>query len=455
MMAYFRRVRPAFTILAGLVAGVGLIALFVVNRQVPTHDETAPMVPTLAVIEVQPAAFRLEARGHGVARPAETWQAIANVAGRVVERHPDLASGTLLPAGTLLLALDPSRYRLAIASAEAELAGLAAERSQLDTEEKTTRLLLELERERLALAEQELSRFEQLAPSGAVSQSRLDEQRRATLAQRQAVATLDNQRRLIPSRRHRLDAQAEQTATRLDQARRDLEDTRFVAPYDLRLGEVEAEMHQNVSVGQRLFQADSIEAAEIEARIPITMLRRLMMAVPHPMRREGALDIGEWLDFPAIRAEVFLVGVEGVTWPGRVTRVASGLDPDTRTARVVVMVDAPYRGAEPPLRPILQRDMYVRVRLSAESPAPLLVVPAAAVHQGEVYVVDAHDRLERRRVEVAFTQRDLAVIREGLAPGERVIVDDPAPALGGMRLVPRRDDALALRLRQIAAGELR
>lgn len=440
-------------ILAGLVVGVGLGALFVVNRQTPTHDETARLTPTLAVIEVQPLPFRLEAHGHGVARPAETWLATANVAGRVVERHPDLESGKLLPAGALLLVLDPSRYRLAIAAAEAELASLAAEQAQLDTEERNTRLLLDLERERLALAEQELARIERLVASGSVSRSLRDEQHRATLAQRQAVATLDNQQRLIPTRRQRLTAQIEQATTRQDQARQDLADTRFVAPYDLRLGEVEVELHQNVAVGQRLFQADSIDAAEVEARIPITLLRRLMAAVPHATQRDGALDLGDWLDFSAIRAEVFLVGVDGVAWPGRVTRVASGLDPATRAVRVVVVVDEPYRHARPPSRPFLQRDMYVRVRLSAASPEPLLVVPAAAVHQGEAYVVDADDRLQRRQVEVAFEQRDLAVIRAGLAPGERVIVDDPVPALDGMRLVPRRDEERALHLQRSAAGE--
>jgi len=443
----------ALMILAGLLVGVGLIVLFVVNRQIPTHGETAPEVPALAVIEVQPVAFRLEARGHGVANPAETWQAITNVAGRVVERHPDLASGSLLPADTLLLALDPSRYLLAAAEAEAELASLSAEQAQLTVEKENTQLLLELERERLALVEQQLSRFERLFDTGSVSRSQLDEQRRTTLAQRHAVESLENQQRLIPSRLQRLDAQVDRTATRLEQARQDLEDTRFIAPYDLRIGDVEVEMHQHVGVGKRMFQADSIEAAEVEARIPLTMLRRLMAAVPHPERREDALDISEWLDFSAIRAEVFLVGVEDVEWSGHVTRVASGLDPDTRTARVVVMVYEPYRGADPPVCPVLQRDMFVRVRLSVEHPEPLLVVPASAVHQGEVYLVDAHDRLERRKVEVAFEQRDLAVIRQGLAPGDLVIVDDPVPALDGMQVVPHRDDDLALLLQRIAAGE--
>lgn len=453
MTVFFKSMGRGLMVLAGLLVGVALLVLFVVNRQIPTHGEVAQGVPALAVIEVQPVAFRLEARGHGVARPAETWQAIANVAGRVVERHPDLASGSLLPADTLLLVLDPSRYRLAAAEAEAELANLAADRAQLTAEGANTHRLLELERERLALAEQELSRIERLFDTGAVSRSQFDEQRRATLAQRYAVESLENQQRLIPSRQQRLVAQVDRATTRLEQARQDIEDTRFMAPYDLRMGDVEVEMHQHVGVGKRLFQADSIEAAEVEARIPLTMLRRLMAAVPHPERREDALDISEWLDFSAIRAEVFLIGVEDVEWSGRVTRVASGLDPDTRTARVVVMVDEPYRGADPPARPVLQRDMFVHVRLSAEHPEPLLVVPASAVHQGEVYLVDAHDRLERRKVEVAFEQRDLAVIRRGLAPGDLVIVDDPVPALGGMQLAPHRDDDLALLLQRIAAGE--
>lgn len=188
----FRNLSRGFLALAGLAAGLILAVLFVLTGRGPGHDETASRVPTLGVIEVRALDFRLEARGHGVARPAETWQATANVPGRVVKRHPGLESGTLLPEGTLLLALDPSRYELAIAEAEAELSSLSAEQEQLDREEANTRRLLELERERLELAEQELERIESLVSTGSVSRSRHDEQRRATVAQRQAVASLEN-----------------------------------------------------------------------------------------------------------------------------------------------------------------------------------------------------------------------------------------------------------------------
>lgn len=442
MRSSIRRLGRGLAVLIGVAVGVALLVVLVANRQAPERQEAAASATPVRVVEVRPLDLRLEARGHGVARPAETWQAVANVSGRVVERHPELESGTLLPEGTLLVALDPSRYELAIAEAEAELAGLTGELAQLEAEEENTRRLLGLEQQALALAERELSRIERLAAGGSVSTSRRDEQRRSTLGQRLAVASLENSLALLPARREVLKAQRERAAVRLAQARRDLTDTRIKAPYDLRLGEVAVERHQFVGIGQQLFEADSLEAAEVEAHIPIAMMRRLLGAILPDEPFGQGLDLGERLDFSAVKAELFLTGAEGVGWSGELVRVASGLDPATRTVRAVVRVDHPYRDARPPDRPPLQRDMYVRTRLSAPSPEPRLVIPASAVHQGEVWLVDADRRLERREVGVAFEQGNLAVIATGLAPGERVVVDDLPAAIAGMALAPRRDEAL-------------
>ncbi|MDA3869542.1 MAG: efflux transporter periplasmic adaptor subunit, partial [Gammaproteobacteria bacterium] len=400
MKLSFKHIGRPLMVAGGLVVGVGLLALLMINRQVPMHGETGPSVPVLAVIEVQAVDFLLEARGHGVSRAAHFWQASANVPGRVVEQHPQLESGALLPEGTLLLALDPSRYQLAIVELEAEMASLSAERAMLGTENDNTRRLLKLEKERLALSEQELSRIEQLLESNSVSRSVRDEQYRATVAQRQSVVKLENELTLLPARRDYVDAQLERAAIRLQQAKEDLADTRFVAPYDLRISEVEIDLHQHAAVGQRLFRADSIEAAEIEAHIPLSMLRRLMGNVPRTALSAEALDISEWPDFSVIGAEVRLAETLNTSWPARVTRIASGLDLTTRTARVVVTVDAPYKNVAPPERPALQPGMYLQVRLTVKSREPRLVVPSTAVHNNEVYrVVD--DRLERSPVSVA------------------------------------------------------
>lgn len=448
-----RRWGHGLLIASGLAIGILLIVIFVANRQAPSRGYGALMTPTVRVVEVKSLPFVTEARGYGTARPARTWQAIANVPGRVVARHPGLESGTLLAKDTLLLEIDPSRYRLAEAEIQAQLASLAAEQAQLEMEAENTHRLVTLERERLALAEQERSRIERLAATGAVSRSRQDEQRRATLAQRQTVQSLENELQLIPSRRQRLEAEIDRTTTRLDQARQDLADTRVKAPYDLRLGEVEAEMYQYINAGQRLFRAEGIEAADVVAQVPMNMLRRLLGTQTVRDADDEVLDIAERLDFSAIDAEVTLVAGEGARWPARVVRIANGLDPATRTAQVVVRVDEPYRQVAPLTHPALVRDMYVQVRLAASSPAPLLVIPAAAVHQGEVYVVDSDQRLARRSVRVAFEQHDLAVVAEGLEVGDSVIVDDLVPAINGMTIEPRRDEELAQSLRRQALGD--
>lgn len=453
MKALSGRMTRTTMVVIGLVVGIGLAVLLITNRQAPTHGDSAPPVSRLTVIVAEPVAFQLEARGYGVSRAASSWQASANVPGRVVERHPELESGSLIREGTLLLALDPSRYQLAIAEVNAEKASLSAELAQLDTEEANTKRLLDLEQERLVLSEQELSRIERLSDSGSVSQSRRDEQYRATVAQRQAVAKLENELALIPARRELIDAQLDRAETRLEQANQDLKDTRFKAPYDLRIASVDIDLHQHAAVGQRLFRADSIEAAEIEAHIPFAMMRRLMAGVLDEASPASAMEISERLDFSAISAEARLAAAPTIRWPARVSRVSSGLDPKTRAVRVVVTVDDPYDNVAPPDHPPLQPGMYLQVSLTIMNPSELLVVPAVAVHDGELYLATEDDRLQRQTVTVAFQQNDLAVISQGLEAGDRVIIDDPIPALDGMRIEPRRDKALERRMRARARGE--
>ena len=81
-----------------------------------------------------------------------------------------------------------------------------------------------------------------------------------------------------------------------------------------------------------------------------------------------------------------------------------------------------------------------------------MVIPVSALHDGNVHVVDAGNRLRIRPVTVEFTQSDLCVIREGLSPGEQVVVSDVSPAIDGMLLKTTEDAELKARLVAQAAG---
>jgi hypothetical protein len=96
--------------------------------------------------------------------------------------------------------------------------------------------------------------------------------------------------------------------------------------------------------------------------------------------------------------------------------------------------------------------MFVEVDLRAAPVTVGGVVPATAVHDGHLYVLDDDDRLRLRPVTPLARQGDLVVLGEDWPPGTRVVVSDLIPAVAGMRLAPQPDDALAARLAEQAAG---
>ena len=301
-------------------------------------------------------------------------------------------------------------------------------------------LLLELENERLILAETDLSRTRSLVASGAVPQASLDTQLRATLQQRQAVQTLQNQASIIPIQLSRLKAQKERTLSKRGQVESDLADTKFYAPFDLRVNEVKVELYQYINPGQVLFTGDSTDKSEVVLQVPMPNLRRVLSELPS----EDDQDVA------ALDAYVQLVGSDQ-TWDASVIRIANGIDPATRTVRVVLSIQQPGDMADPVDNPPLPKGMYVEGILRYAASEPRMIVPQEAIHEGWVYLVDTDSRLVRREIDVDYYQDGMAIIRSGLNEGETVILDDIVPAITGILLDPKRDFAAEEALKATAA----
>jgi multidrug efflux pump subunit AcrA (membrane-fusion protein) len=444
-----------------LIAGIAFVVVMVKLKQPPERAVGQVAATPVTTLEVTPLILRAEARGYGQVLPARSWKAVANVGGRITWKHPDLESGNLISRGTRLLQIDPTRYELAEASARADIAGLAAERRQLDQEEQNTRELLELENRRLALAQRELERANTLVDRGALSETRFDEQQRATLQQQQAVQSLNNQLNLVPVRKDTLNARMARSESALASAREDLEDTRFEAPWDMRVHQSEVETGQQVSPNQILFVADDITAAEATVQLQLSALRRVVSQLPgakapktdNNEAHQGFTDFHRQLPLDSLTVRVHPTGAPDSHWTGKLTRVTGSLDPATRTIQAVITVEEPYRNANPPARPPLVRNMFVQATIAAPTPAPVIVVPASAIHQGEVYLADRDDRLQRQPVTLAWQQGELAVVSDGLKSGDRLILDDLVPAIEGTLLSPRPDEQTRQWLRKTVTGE--
>jgi len=422
--------RALLRLLLALAIGAGIAVLLVMTGPAPDrldHVETAVPVriTTAQAVPVAPMAV-----GYGFSRPARTWSAVASVRGTVIETHPDSTEGRFIPAGEMVLRIDPGDYELALAEADADLATLRAEADQLAAEQANLQAVLGIERNRLALAEQDLERIRQLVGQGAAAQARLDDQERATLTFRRTVQELENALVLIPVQQARLQAQMARTETRLARAARELAQTEIVAPFDMRVAEIQVEAFQFVNAGQTLLTGEGTDRAEIVAQVPIEQFRRVVAAV---LGETGLAPLAQMhtADIAAIAAEVRLVGSDTV-WPARIEQVQTGLDARTRTVQAVVSVDDPYDFGEGGVP--LVRNMYLEVTLTGPERAPAVTLPDAAVHAGRVLIIGADDRLDLRAVEIAFRQDGVAVLRAGVAPGERVVLDDLVPAIAGTLL---------------------
>ena len=101
---------------------------------------------------------------------------------------------------------------------------------------------------------------------------------------------------------------------------------------------------------------------------------------------------------------------------------------------LVARVDDPYARHTERMSP-LPSGLFVEAEIAGRELAGVFVLPAAAVRDGDtVYVVDAEDRLQGRSVEVVRRDRERAVVRKGLEPGERVVVSPLRAVSDGMRL---------------------
>lgn len=409
-------------VLPPLILAVAVFVWAAKSKAPPAKADLGEPTWKVRVVEVPSVTLVPEVVGHGTVQPERVWDAVAEVAGQVIETHERLRNGSILPAGSLLLRIDPATYELELAQLEAELAELVAR-------EQNARASLTIDQGNVALAEKDLARQQGLATRGNTSESQVDRAEQAMLTLRQAVQSQKNILALVPAQRRLLEA-------RIAQARLDLDNTTIRAPFDLRIANLQVEESQYVATGATLLEGDAIDRVEIVAQVSPAHMRALLMnqQVVDATTRVVGEDLPDLFGLdPVVRLDM---GNTHATWPGRFVRMSDTVDPKTRTVGVVVAVDDPYKNVQPRLRPPLVKGMFVEVLLRGRPQPNRIIVPRSAIRGGSVYVVDDESRLEIRPVDVLFAQDSVSVIGDGLNAGETLVVSDLMPVVEGMLLDP-------------------
>lgn len=438
-----------------LASGILVFVIMVKTRQQPIKNPVQERATAVRAIEAKLTPVVPRALGYGYIQPGQVWDAVAEVSGKVVELTPEFKRGTVLRKGAVLMRIDPSDSGFVREQSEAEVLRIKAEISKLNQSEKDTRRQLEVQKGQLALVAKDLERNQKLVEQGVISQSEVDSQEQSYLSQRNAVQSYESTLNSIPSQRAALNAQLASARSKTAGARLDEERTVIRTPFDCRISSTNVELGQAVSVNQVLASLDSLNEHEALVQVPLYAFRNLLPRGEAVVSSGAEVVTSELKRFVGIDAVIRVRALDQtLEWIGHLARVSDSVDSSTRTIGLFVNVDNVIIDGRDGTRPPLIKNMYAEVELLGERKKPYVVVPRSSIEASYIKVVGANNRLERRKVEVAFTQSSLAALQSGVEPGEMVVVSELVPAIEGMLLQSQVDEVLQQRIEDEALARV-
>jgi membrane fusion protein, multidrug efflux system len=370
--------------LALVATGLAMAWLASLSRQSDAAASAPAALPHVVVSKplVREIDVRLGFLGQFSA--AQQVELRAQVGGTLIGIH--FKDGDIVHKGDLLFTIDTRPYEIRLAQAQAQLETGTA---------------------RLALAERELYRAQELKRSDFGTAQNVD-QRTADL--RTAQATID-------------DAKAQ-----IRDAQFDLEHCRITAPFTGRIGT------HLVSVG-------NLVAGSRAATSPTTLLATLVSL--DPIYLDFDMSESDFLAFSRTRAQLedkladkvqfALSDEEDYTRQGTLDFVDNMLNRSSGTIHARATV------ANPEL--LLTPGEFARVRLVVGAPAASLLVPDAAVlpdqSQHIVMTVARDGTVAPKLVEIGDLRHGLRVIRSGLTADDQVIIEGLPYVAPGLKVAPQ------------------
>jgi len=380
-------------VLCAIIIAAGVIAANYLMNSAPKARRRPPqkMTPLVRVQTVYPTTQAVVIRVMGTVIPAREITLKSRVSGEIVSTHPDFTEGGLMPKGTKILQIDDVDYKLALAQKKSVVvnAGYA----------------LKLEQGHQEVAEREWALLKDGRPG----------------------AKEDAELALRRPHLEKVQSDLEAAEAGLEKARLDLARTRIYAPFNTIIRATLVEIGSQVVPQDSLAELVGADEYWVQVSIPVDRLRWITI----PRRHKE----------PGVPARI--IYRSGAERSGTVIKLLSGLEPEGRMARLLVSVKDPL-GLETPgdRRPSLLIGEYVRVEIQGQQIDGAYRIPRTALRDDtHIWIVGEDDKLRIRKVDTFWRDSDTVLLKEGLQPGERLIVSDLSTPIAGMPLNIENTDA--------------
>ena len=370
-------------ILAILVVTVLGIIFLVINKRVAKEEVKQRVVPAVEVVEVTAADHAVKISTQGVVESARETRLAAEVGGRVMEISPSFKRGGVVKKGERLVQIDPADYRSALAAAEVRRA--------------EAELALELEKARVEQAQLDWAKL----GSGS------DPLNALVLREPYLVAA---------------EASAASAVEAAAKARRDVERTEILAPFDAGLRSANAEVGAVVAPGTMV--AELYASGDLEVRLPLSLEDFGFLA--------RAAD-------GKVTGEIVLkgkIGADEYTWKAEMARVDPEISRETLSAHVAVKV-LPTEGSTFPLPPV---GLFVNAEIAGKTLDDVKEIPRRALIEGNrAILVMADNKIAFRDLTIPRLTRETALVSGGLEAGDRVVLTRLSAPIAGMEVEIEKD----------------
>ncbi|MCB1702546.1 MAG: efflux RND transporter periplasmic adaptor subunit [Pseudomonadales bacterium] len=171
---WIQRLLPIIVLAAAVIVAQMMIKS---RSELPRH-ETAPDVPVVEVMVVEPGPVDVTVQSRGIVAARTNIELVSEVSGKVIWVAPEFLAGGAVSAGATLLRIDPIDYEVAVSVAKAAVA--SAKLSLAEVQVVLMRAAIEeaqaqvqASQDRLRQAESDLANTEIVAPFDAIIDSKM------------------------------------------------------------------------------------------------------------------------------------------------------------------------------------------------------------------------------------------------------------------------------------------
>tara|TARA_B100001245_G_scaffold86164_1_gene62195 strand:+ start:158 stop:1282 length:1125 start_codon:yes stop_codon:yes gene_type:complete len=360
-----------------LALSIIIAGVLIKSRPVAIAKENKEDIPYVKTMMILPRTVKASISSQGIVQPESELILLSELSSRVEWLSPKMEAGSSFKQGDTLIVLDKRDYELALISAESQV--LNAE--------------VNLEREQ---AESELAKKEwKRVGAGLGSDLAL---RKPQMAQAKATYAA--------------------AKASLEQAKRNLSRTIFIAPFDGRVRTSSIDIGTTVFPGTSIGNIYATDAYEV--RLPIAD-----QDVPYSGLEFNGQKIEE-----NKRLDVIIIQGDN-KWPAKIVRTEAEIDPVTRMMAVVAKVD---NSDKKMFTTPLAVGQFVQAKISGIEISNISVLPRSSVRNESVWVVDNQMSMQNRSVDVLRNEDDFALIGEGFEPGDRLLTSRVSSLVNGLRV---------------------